>query len=182
MDVKVKISSKKHVQKKQSGQSMLEFAFLVPILMGFFLILVHVEEAMVTAITNQKYARSQLHFLFFNHRYYPEWHFLEKEKFFGRFWVGVSDRSHFGDADPKPLAPTRNISFFLDKKKLPEDEQPQSEYVPDGGGLNRRKNVRVRVVAFTCIPPLALNSNSLFTEGNLGENTFVSGSFPYCQQ
>ncbi len=163
-------------RKRRSGQSMLEFAVLLPIFVLLLQVLVQVEMAISTAIVNQKYARGTLHFLMFNHRNYMEMKFLTKNDgtLMRRFWVGVDDKINYGAATTvKPEAPTRFIG--QPRQKLPEDGLAQVEY----DEINRRQKVRIRVTAFTCIPPLAANGQNLLTEDNMREDTF-SGNYRYC--
>ena len=165
---------KKH--KKNNGQSLLEFAILLPIIVLMIQILIETESAISTAIVNQKFARGTLHFLMFNHRNYPEFQFAKKNddgNFKRRYWVGVDD--HVAppgqNGTVKPYAPVRPIGLV---KRLPSDaenEPPQSEY-PD---IQERKYLRIRPLTYTCLPPLAVNQNGLLAEGNMREDTFLQG-------
>lgn len=151
---------------------MVEFAFLMPILVGMLLLLIQVEIAISTAIVNQKYARQHLHFLLFNNRFYPEPAFLalNSGRFMQRWWVGVDDNINFNRPEPVPHAPTRKIG----RGKLPEDDNQDNP--------SRRQNVRVRESAFICTAPFGVNISQPFSEGNLGEETFAAGNFHYCEQ
>lgn len=175
MDAKSRFLEIKNRRNRQSGQSVVEFAFLVPVIIGMFFLLIQVENAITTAIVNNKYARAQLHFLFFNHRVYPETRFQElqdgqfKGDIAGRFWVGIDDKTNFGGGQPNPQAPERKIG------RLAGSEEPKEEAPARG-----RQKVRIRVFAFTCLPPIGTKIGFNFTEGNLGEDTFANGSFKYC--
>ncbi len=155
---------------------MLEFAILLPIVVLLLQVLVQVEMAISTAIVNQKYARGTMHYLMFNHRNYMELKFLAKGDgtYMRRFWIGVDDKINYGASTTvKPAAPTR----FIGKRgqKLPEDDLAQTEY----DEISRRQKVRIRVTAFTCIPPLAANDQKLLAEDNMREDRFA-GKYPYC--
>lgn len=165
-------------RKGQKGQSMLEFALLLPLITGMFMLVIQVQMAISTAIVNQKYARGQLYFLFFNNRYYPEYFFIRKtdQSVMGQLWVGVSSINHFGDDNPFPSAPTVKVGRF----KPPEDENIHSEFTGDSEGQPKRQNIHVRILSFTCVPPLGRNVNAFFTEGSLEEATF-EGGFQYCR-
>lgn len=167
--------ARKRCRKK--GQSLLEFALLMPIIVMMIQVLIQVESAISTGIVNQKYARSTLHYLMFNHRNYMEYkRFLPMDDgaYMRRYWVGVDDKTNYGSGNAsaiRPEAPVRKIG----RQKPSEDDTAQAEY-PD---VQNRQNVRVRVTTFTCIPPLGAKDAGLFTEGYMREDTF-SGSYKYC--
>ncbi|MEW6058285.1 MAG: TadE family protein [Bdellovibrionota bacterium] len=166
---------KSQVLRKSSGQSLVEFAFLLPLVLSLFYILIQVEMAISTAIVNQKYARQHLHFLTFNHRYY-----IQHLRFLGlsagnaymqRYWIGVDNNvTHDVEGDIRPVAPTRKIG----REKPPQDDIA-------GSDVTARQNVRVRITAFTCLPPIGINFREPFTEDHLGEETFAGGRYRYCQ-
>jgi hypothetical protein len=159
---------------------MVEFALLLPLLAGLFVLLINVENAISTAIVGQKYTRSQTHFLFFNHRYYPESAFLGREdkRIQGAFWMGVSGRNHYNEQIPKPIAPTIRIGFG--KTKIAEDEEAQAEFSQESQTLTKRHLVRIRSLTFTCVPPLGPQENQYYTEGNLQETSYLGGNMAYC--
>ncbi len=164
--------------RKKRGQSMLEFALLLPLILLVFKIMIETQSAMNTAIVNQKYARGSMHFLFFNHRNYPELKFAQDSdgKTHRRHWVGISDNILFGLPSDQliPKAPERSIGGL--SKGPPIDEPPQTEYEE----IAERQRVRIRVTSFTCIPPLAVNGTQLLTESNLQEGAFIGNAYTYC--
>jgi hypothetical protein len=168
-------------KNRKRGQSMLEFALLVPIIVLMLQILIETESAVSTAIVNQKYSRNTMQFLMFNHRNYLERHFVAKKSdasYLTRYWIGVSNdvmTNESAGAAVKPKAPLRPIGLV---KKLPSDadsEQPQTEY----DDIEERKYLRIRTSIFTCVPPLSVNNNGLLAEGNMREDTFT-GKYRYC--
>jgi hypothetical protein len=170
--------------KKKKGQSLLEFALMVPAIVLMLHILLQTENAISTAIVNLRYARAQLHYLMFNHNTYLEpdsFHKLNNGAFMRRFWVMVDNKTRFGteNADSiQPEAPIRAIGINeRDFISLASDEA-QQEY-PE---IQYRYKVRIRSVAFTCLPPLGFDSAFRFTERGLGEYTFKvgQGSFKAC--
>lgn len=168
---------KKNIHSKKRGQSMLEFALLLPIIILIFKIMIETQSTMNTAIVNQKYARSSLHYLFFNHRVYMELVFtkLASGKMARRYWVGISDNILFGQQENiQPKAPERPIGG-LGKGPVVE-EPPQTEY----DEITERQRVRIRVTAFTCLPPIAVNGTQLLSESHLVEDTFIGSSYQYC--
>ncbi len=176
--------AKKLHRKKESGQSMLEFALLLPILTGLFVLLIRVEMAISTAIVNQKYARNHMHFLSFNHRYYPEKKFLKKSdnSLMNIFWIGVSDKVHYNEEVPKPAAPTVDITLAGNRSKFSEDDQDKVEYAEDGTGITRRQKIRIRILSYMCTPPMGFQVDQYFTNtpGALAEDTFSNGRYQYC--
>ncbi len=164
------------LRKKQAiGQSMVEFALLVPVLILFFQILIQAENAISTAIVNQRYAKATLHFLAFNHRNYMELKYVRSDegKFMGRYWVGVDDKVNFEEPQNiQPSAPIRTIG----RQPGSDDGASQAEY-PE---VQSRQKVRVRVTAFSCLPPHSIKPGFLLSEGNMEEDTFLAGRYPYC--
>ncbi|MGE4234478.1 MAG: hypothetical protein AB7F43_14225 [Bacteriovoracia bacterium] len=167
---------------------MIEFALLVPIVVGLFVVLVNVEKAISVAIVNQKYARAQVHYLFFNNRYYPENKFLYRTdgRVNSRWWLGVTDVTIFGQPANQVEAIAPEISISKRRIRAASSDDVGLEY-PD---ITSRQKVRVRVTAFACVPPVAtassgVNLSSFYTEGDargsgaLTENTF-GGTYPYC--
>ncbi len=169
------LKNKKQHSKK--GQSLLEFALLMPVLIMMLQIVIEVEGAISTSIVNQKYTRSSMHWFMFNHRNYMQlsWLKLEKGGLMRRFWIGVDDKINFGSDNPviKPVAPIRKIGTA----KATSDDTGQSEY-PE---VTERQNVRVRSVAFTCLPPASVNGIRLLAEQGMEETTFQS-KYPYCSE
>lgn len=172
--LKNKTTSRK--SKGEKGQSLLEFALMLPMLIMMFHLLLDVEKVISTSIVNQKYARGTLNFLMFNHRYYIEWkNFLKRDDgtIMRRYWTTVDDNVNYGRPDlPKPVAPIRRVGPANQANSA--SDEAQTEY-PD---IDKRHKVRVRVTAFSCIPPLALDKTQLLAEGSMREGTFVGGG-PY---
>lgn len=162
-------------RRVQRGQSMIEFAFLVPIIVGMLVVLVQVEMAISSAIVNNKYARQSLHFFFWNHRYYPEHAWLSLTDTGGlmkRYWLGVSNDPTLGGrgGETTPVAPTRRIG----SQKSPEDDV-------QGPEVQTRQNVRIRIISVTCVPPVGEKMGQLFSENGLSEQTFSAGGYRYCE-
>ena len=63
-----------HMQGRrgESGQSILEFLLMLPMLVGLVLILVRINTAIQVSIVNQQYARSHALWLNFNSAVYPQ--------------------------------------------------------------------------------------------------------------
>ncbi len=157
---------------------MIEFALLLPLIILILKILIETQGAINTAIVNQKYARSSMHFLFFSHRYYMEFGFtnLQRGEIMRRYWVGIADNVLFGQSENNvhPIAPERPIGGLSAGPRI--DDSPQTEYED----ITERQRVRVRVTAFTCLPPFAAKGTQLLTEGYIGEDTFIGDTYKYC--
>ena len=155
-------------RNRQSGQSLLEFAFLVPLIVGMLTLLVEVETVISAAIVGQKYTRQHLHFLLFNHRHYPQPRFLERSDgtYHERWWIGLDDNINDTQKPPTPVAP----KFKVGRKKVPggQDDEPEPA---------QRQNVRLRISAFMCVPPVGAKVGQLYSENNIEETTFAGGNF-----
>jgi hypothetical protein len=151
----------------QNGQAMIEFAFLIPIVAMLLLLLVKVETVISCAIVNNKYARAQLHFVSFNHRFQLESHFakLRSGNFAKSFWIGV-DAEPVG-ATPRPPK-AQKIKVGLQTWRSPDDESAGEE-------VGSRSEVRVRVTAFTCLPFMG-DREGFASQGRLGELTYAAGN------
>lgn len=136
-------ADRKHIGNER-GQSVLEFLMVLPLMVGFFLILLRVNMAMQVSIVNQQYARAQALFLAYNSSVYPELRLQNSalnEKRYNQMIIGVSDNTPPDDAGGKyqPRATTQNIS----QKKVGGSEEAHQE--PE-----RRADVRIRNTVTLC--------------------------------
>lgn len=159
-------------RRRQRGQSLVEFAFLIPLFIGMMVFLRDVNIAINMAIVNQKYARGTMHFLFFNHRWYPEHRFAQhtgRSLFMQRWWVGVEDqREDIDDQDNKPpKAPIVAVGRYSKGNGglPPQDDLAGIE------GLQARHLVRIRSLAFVCLPPLGNKLEEPYS-GHMPEDAF----------
>lgn len=160
-------------RRGERGQSLVEFAFLVPLLIGMVSLLVEVDTAISASIVGQKYTRQHMHFLFFSSANYPQLNWVSgKDGFFKqRWWIGVDEQVIVRE-DTEPIAP----KFKVGRKKVPEGQESD----PDSPV---RQNVRIRSSAFTCVPPIGANVGQYYTENYIRDRTFESGSFGgYCSE
>ncbi|MGE4107014.1 MAG: hypothetical protein AB7F66_07335 [Bacteriovoracia bacterium] len=139
------------------GQSVLEFLFLLPILVGVTVTLVRVNTAIQMSIVNQQYARAQALFLAFNSPTFPE---LSKrvavrmrEQNVGMMVVGVTNN----------LAPDAdNEGAYIPEASIQAITRP-GQRVPaglddPGDPRAQRANVRIRNTVAICT-----QSNSVVT-------------------
>src|SRR5690606_10882360 len=88
------IMAAKEGSRDESGQSVLELLFMLPILVGMAVLLIRINMAIQVSINNQKYARAQTLYLTFNNSVYPV-----RDLFggaappFNRMEVGISEES-----------------------------------------------------------------------------------------
>lgn len=167
-------------RRRQAGQSLVEFAFMVPVVLSLLIIMREVNMVINAAIVNQRYTRSTMYFLFFNHRWYPEAKFTTGEdgNFMHRFWVGVDQEKQTGVTKKSPKAPVISVG------RLPGSDE-------SGGSLDtieKRQKVRVRVTTFMCLPPFGNKVGASFSEGfsngqgGLQQTTFLAPiQYRYCQ-
>jgi hypothetical protein len=164
-------------RKRRLGQSLVEFAFLMPLLLGMIFILRDVEMAINAAIVNNRYSRATLHFLLFNHRWYPEASFttLSKGVFMRRWWLGVEDDKTETSSTKAPKAPVIKVGV----KPGRDDEATGAELAQDS--ITSRQKVRIRATSFICLPPRGIKSDSPFQRGAMDDSSFRAPGFPFCQ-
>lgn len=177
------VKSRSQVQTN-SGQSVLEFLLLLPVLVGFVVVLVRVNTAMQISIVNQQYSRAHTLWLAFNSSIYPQFsqrdiNFISKN--YNRIVIGVAENSSPDEEDLsyRPVAMTQKIT----RKPKPgkDDSAVQQE-------TDFRTEVRVRNTVTLCT-----QSNVIIGEGRsvpltpenlrkFGEGQNKSASlFQYCR-
>lgn len=136
----------------ESGQSIMEFLILVPLILGFTTLVINMNTAVQSAIVNQQYARLQTHFLTFNNAWFPDNGFQTNllQKKVGLFYMGVAENpiNQNGDTDAK--APIVRISRSLAADRVAgasDDERTE----PD-----QRTKVRIRASSIICPQSLLL--------------------------
>ncbi len=164
-------------KRRQRGQSLVEFAFMVPLILGMLVFLRQVNMAINSSIVNQRYARATLHFLTFNHRWYPEQKFVQRNShgtFMRRWWVGVEEQKAPDDEDSSaPIAPTITIG------RLPGSDTAGVP-APDDVGHGK---VRIRTTSFICLAPFGNKLEKPYSQGGMPNDGFLDGgnSFRYCE-
>jgi hypothetical protein len=137
----------------ESGQSVLEFLIMVPLLLGFVIILVRTNTVIQMSIVDQQYARAQVLFLAFNSASYPQ---VDRQANLAsaginQMTLGVSDNSPAnGTEDYVPKASTYGISRDPNRT-IADDATPQDTPA-------QRIQVRVRNTATLCTPSLYLKN------------------------
>jgi hypothetical protein len=161
---------------RESGQSLLEFLLMFPMLLGLVMITVRANTAIQMAIVNQKYSRSQTLFLTLNSPVYPPLRFTRRgtfEKGFHIMNVGVSDNLATGEADYKPIASTQMIL----RRRGAQGGSDEAKAEPE-----KRSEVRIRNTVSLCTPSFSVGSGSnrvMMVGGPSGELQSAS-AFAYC--
>lgn len=153
--------AKKIRHKNQSGQSILEFAFILPVFLLLLIYMLQASMAINMGIGNQKWARLRLYELLYHDAYYFRTGTMtggagNQVKPWRRMWIGVDHLSWQNDeiderTSPKYLAPYVLIG-------VPGNPRPDDE--PVEFPANTRMNVRIRVRSFMCIPAKFMPSTS----------------------
>jgi hypothetical protein len=171
----------------RSGQSVLEFVLLLPLLLAGISFLYRANTAIQMSIVNQKYARSQALFLAYNSPYYPALNIRKSNKDADRLVMGVSQN----------LAPTGSNGGG--GEYIPKAEEvrttrgplqgPSTRSGPGGfqGGddagkeiVEKRDSVRIRNTIILCTNTTWMDAAA---DGDLRYFTFTDSNAPfeYCR-
>lgn len=131
--------------QNERGQSIVEFALSLPLLLGLILVLIKINTAIQMSIVNQQHARAQALVLTYNSPVYPElkrryarFQNLDKDLTTNHMVVGVSDNvSTSGD-----YAPRASVQV-ISRQPRPDEGPIQSE-------PSDRKRVRIRSSVTIC--------------------------------
>lgn len=159
------------------GQSLVEFVFMVPVLIGMFFLLLRVDQAIQVSIVNQKYSRQRLFELVGNSPQYPDLARVTalKDRGDNRLVVGVSEESTLNlGSDFQPSAPTMMITRSR-KAALGGSNENGTEPV-------RRANIRIRNTVEICTPMIVAKTGtgsvelaSALTDQTFNRITFCTG-------
>lgn len=143
------------VAENESGQSVVEFLIVLPILLGLSVLLIRVNTAIQVSIVNQQYARAQTHFLTFNSSVYPS---LRLRKFnmhangFNQMMIGVSDKAIPEGQDTAP--PEATVIQISNSKEYKGSDENQLE--PE-----QRSRIRVRTTVTLCTQTEVVGTKAL---------------------
>lgn len=173
-----------------SGQSVVEFLFLLPMMLGLVILLLRVNTAIQSSIVNQQYARAQAHWLTFNSPVYPEIRlrtnsFVTDRTRYNRMVIGVSENSTVlsEDQEQRRIEPEASTQLVTrDKRKAGGEGEAQTE--PTERGV-----VRIRTTVALCTQSNLVNVNGtwvpieLGTDGSLAKLGEISDPsvFQYCR-
>lgn len=161
-----------------SGQSVLEFVFMLPILIGLVVVMVRTNTVIQMSIVNQKYARAQALWLTFNSPYYPRLSFRKDGSPDDQFVQFGFNRMVIGMAE-KPVEETGGKAV-ASVQAVTRMGQTNSSDGPSQTEPLDRAQVRVRTTVALCtqanviVTPQGIKP---LTPGNFGEQTV----FDYCR-
>lgn len=129
----------------ESGQSILEFIFMLPLMVGMAVILLRIATTIQISIVNQKYARSQALWLTFNSPFFPNVNLIKDDfypKRYNKMVIGVSGEIVPEGESKPPTAATYKIARTRRTEKIGSraDQEEPSE----------RIEVRVRNTVSIC--------------------------------
>lgn len=143
--------------RREDGQSVLEFLFMLPVMVGLVMLMVRINTVIQVSIVNQQYSRAQATFLAFNNSVYPDLKLRYRQlvrKNYNQMMLGVSDNIVPADGSAyQPQATTQNI-VRTRALAAQGNNDPQSEPDPNSGGT--RALVRVRSTVSLCTQPNVL--------------------------
>jgi hypothetical protein len=161
-----------------SGQSVLEFVFMLPILIGLVVVMVRTNAVIQMSVVNQKYARAQALWLTFNSPYYPRLSFRKAgspdDQFvqygFNRMVIGMAEKP-VDETGGKAVASVQAVT--RDGKSTLDDGPSQTEPLD-------RASVRVRTTVALCTQANVImtpEGPKPATADNIGEQT----TYDYCR-
>jgi hypothetical protein len=165
------------VRLDESGQSVVEFLIMLPMMIGLVVILVRVNSAIQMSIVNQQYARSTATWLTFNSPVYPQRKFVMADFTpfnSSRMVVGVAENQiGVDDSGAQPEASTQQVTRG---RRKPGGTDSNS----DKQNLRERELVRVRTTVALCtqVNSIELDGKKMPLIGNaLAENS----RFDFCR-
>lgn len=142
----------RHVEsmiRDEEGQSVLEFLFMLPVMVGLVMLMVRMNQAIQVSIVNQQYARAQAHFLTFSSPIFPEIALRYAQlvgKNYNQMLMGVGDNIVPADGSAyTPQATVQNVARNLAVAKQANND---NGIEPDLG--QGRAFVRVRTTVSLC--------------------------------
>lgn len=173
----------KQSSRKDSGQSIVEFLIMLPLLVGLTVVLLRVNSLIQISIVNQQYARAQALWIAFNSPVYPPVYSqgrpLRKsameEKEYNRMVIGISENQPDGE-DGSYTPETQTQMIARTKAKAGPEGPPQEE--PSERGF-----VKVRTTVALCSQSFVMQGQGgtvPITSANLREG-ITPKSFLYCR-
>lgn len=165
----------------ESGQSILELLFLLPMLAGLIVILVRINTAIQISIVNQQYSRSMIFFSNMNSPDYPSRSLLKRavaaNSLVNQMTFGISDKpigqnDNDFEASNQPEASTQYVA----RKPRQGSEEP-------GDDITQRGKVRIRNTVTLCTPTVALRVSKNKMVPNVDEAGYrldESTQFDFC--
>ena len=132
----------------ERGQSVLEFIFMLPILLGLIVVMVRTNTAIQMSIVNQRYAREQATWLTFNSPYYPRLSFRKEGSAEDQFIKTGFNRMVIGMAD-QPVDDTGGTAVAV-TQVVARDTGAAASDGPAQAQPEDRSKVRIRTTVALC--------------------------------
>ncbi len=145
-------------RKNEDGQSILEFAFFLPLYLVLIYAMIQICMAINGGHVFQQYTRARLFEMLYNHPDYPALRWTvptgqRDQAGWQRFWIGM-DKEKWGNAEENAareegsnMVPTQ---VNVGNRPIAGDED-SNNFPPE-----RRRSVRIRSISFICMPPKLL--------------------------
>lgn len=171
------ITVAKRKKSQQSGQSVLEFLLLLPVLFGITVIMIRVNTAIQMAIVDQKYARAQALHYTQNSPYYPRrdhHYYFFKEKLSNQMYFSVTEQPADED-DPESLNNPKSSTYNVTRKM----NEPQDSSV--GEEPTERAFVRIRNTVSLCANSVFMQADGSYQETyKVMQEIGSSSAYKYC--
>ena len=163
------------VRASESGQSLLEFVLLLPILLGFSVIMIRTNTAIQRGIVDQQYARQQALYLTVHSPIYPNRRlirgsFTQRGRESNQMVIGLSENP----AVTTSTYTARASTTYIARKRGLGSEEPKSE--PE-----ERANVRIRSTVTLCTQPNVLKNGDVIKPDNQPYTLKESSEFVFCK-
>ncbi|NDD92001.1 pilus assembly protein [bacterium] len=156
---------------RRSGQSLVEFVLILPLIVGMLILLIRVNSAIQVSIVNQKYSRQRLFELSANNANYPSVKRIRttlQDRKDNRVVIGVSQEATGTSSNVEALAPTQWITR---SKKAAAGASNEAQKEPA-----KRAEVRIRNTVEMCTPNLFAersgSSSQILVQEGLDDGTF----------
>lgn len=158
---------KEKKRSKQSGQALIEFMLLIPILMTFLWYMMHVSVAINKSIVAQKHVRSHVFLRIMNHPRGPQHEPDMTSQDRSAYFIGVANEvlPSTGTFDTQ-TAPVVKLGIGFKPKDKPGAVDDDGEPEPD----TLRQRVRVRTAFGICTVQKKLKDGRGFTDYCAEEN------------
>lgn len=165
MAVKTKKQKLSGIEHDDSGQSVLEFLFVLPVTVAVLILMIRSNTAIQMSIVDQKYSRAQILYLSGNGAEYPLRTKVVKDMTddgMNQLVVGVSEDAP-RDAEGGEGADTAASSYYIGRRPglTGEDVDP-------GDTISKRLNVRVRNTVTICLPQVSFGKTPAVEISNSG--------------
>lgn len=159
-----------NILSNEVGQSLLEFALVLPVVIGLAVVMVRVSSAIQVSIVNQKYSRMQALWYTFNHTYFPpqrgegflQSNFIEPK--YNRMTIGVSEEPLDASAGVTKASATIQ-SIRRDKTKIVSGDNNNAQEEPA-----QRSQVRVRTTVSICTAPFVVDGSGAYARSIASSN------------